>query len=1189
MKRTLFNYQLNLEQHDYTKMANMVTAYKEGRLSYEQLNLDINESFKTFFYKDSEFHQILEVAKSNHVLFHLVSQSNEVLELPWQLFLDQFPLIGLSKGNAPINEIYPTRLNSRLKVLIILSSPVDAEPLDLERETQSLLSGFMNYEIDVDITADGSLKSLTHSLKQKDYDILYFSGHGVYRNGKTILFFESPILAKEVDVTGKEFVDTILETCNTLPQLVILSSCYSGKGAIRFEGVTNLLLQNQIPAVVSFSDAVEQYSAAEFCGNMASQLTKRYDIVDAFKFSINTLKKGALKEKNWLIPQLYLNKHIEKLVSFEIASTTDLNAVNCLIEKNNYKPFLHKKEISQLGNALANGKVKINISGHRGVGKSSIVNYTLQQTMQLLPSFKIIELVGANCTLQHLTEKLVELGGTQTGNIVKDLAEFATRFPLTIVIDGIDKYVKLDNGIVKVEFEILEIISQIKEINLIVVTRLTLIDHEFEIMRIGDITVPQLFFLFNNTYLGSYIKEKYPRYQTSNILDNNSLYLFIKELFFRYNYGGILELYMLFEFFLKKFTPEKDSYESFNDLINTNIGLIDKALIIYENDIEENYGYNIFKHLKELDENSQKILKTLSYYSMQVKKELLRNEIIDDEVFDTIFERLIQLNFINGNKQNFARGLYTLHPLILYFSRKLEVESYYDKLKAASYFENIFNHKLDDHRFMNENIVTYRDHLTSAFEIYSELNHHDKINTVGQKLCTLYYNLNSFDESLQVGLQIFNLLKQQTAVAVVEHIIDIYSRRGDYRNAEKFHELFNTTPIEKEQGMEDIYALKQKADQLFTVGQFKKSSEMFDNALRMLDAKVTPTKEIKQLRIAILSDSANSFRRLGEHKKVEEGLLEALANSKELKQNFSPISDNLSALYHELGNTEKALHYAEETLIESKKYLDYYFEISTLEKQAQYYLEKHRFENAKLLLQQVLLLVKRLSDKVQEANAYKKLGNVFLVQGEFKQEKGLNPESYYKNTLEFFEKADQSYNKNGFITQHYDLYNMMASVLNKLGDFDKGIRIREKQLALAKEMDNILYELQTLGAMAFDAKRREDNSKAIKYYNMLLELIDNQLEEISITDDLKHQLLQEKIAGLLQLANIFDKLEFYEPYLEKCEYAFKLFFESKIKLNYYKERTVFFSALTFLSKDLKSNYTIELENMVETLKGKYLN
>jgi Cdc6-like AAA superfamily ATPase len=603
MIRTLFNYQLNIKEGDYSQMANLVDAYKKDYIKYQHLSLKLNELFEIFFSKDPEFNQIIEAARTNHVLVHLVSQNNEVLELPWQLFFDQFPLIGLSKGNAPINEIYPTRLNSRLKVLILLSSPVNARPLDIKDETRTVLSGFMNNEIDVTITDDGSVESLSRALKNEDFDIVYYSGHGIYKNGETILSFESRLLREEVDVTGKEFVNILLNNCKSMPQLVILSSCYSGKGAIGFEGVTNLLLQSQIPAVVSFSDVIKEHIASYFCGNLALQLAKRYDIVNAFKFSINLLREGNLKGSYWILPQLYLAKHIEKLVSFETRQAPDLNTVSCMLEVNKYIPYLHKKEISFLARKLFKGNSKINITGHRGVGKTSIVNYVLQNSQIFTPDLRLIKLQGNNISIEFLAKELNKIGGKNTGNLLKDLSECTRQFPLAIVIDQIDHLITFRDGYFILELEILEIINKVQDLSLVVITRIPLLNNSYEILKVDDITIPNLFFLFKESYLGKYVQQKFPNSFSNNVFNSTQLNQVIRELFVKCGFGGILELYFIFEDTLKKYPTNIKSYYDALDFISIHKTAIEIILDNYIRNSNKKYGYNLFYYLNFLDIN----------------------------------------------------------------------------------------------------------------------------------------------------------------------------------------------------------------------------------------------------------------------------------------------------------------------------------------------------------------------------------------------------------------------------------------------------------------------------------------------------------------------------------------------------------------------------------------------------------
>jgi len=141
---------------------------------------------------------------------HLMCKEKELLNLPWQLAIDpqrDLP-IQLSKGPATdaAFPIYRPQAGP-LRILVVISSPDDLDydrRLSYEQEEEMILKALSPLLIagaaQVHFAEDGSLETLRQKLQLQRYAILYFSGHGIYKNDTGYLLMEDPATLRSAEV-----------------------------------------------------------------------------------------------------------------------------------------------------------------------------------------------------------------------------------------------------------------------------------------------------------------------------------------------------------------------------------------------------------------------------------------------------------------------------------------------------------------------------------------------------------------------------------------------------------------------------------------------------------------------------------------------------------------------------------------------------------------------------------------------------------------------------------------------------------------------------------------------------------------------------------------------------------------------------------------------------------------------------
>ncbi|WP_025668079.1 CHAT domain-containing protein [Aquimarina megaterium] len=1198
MKRTVFNYQLK-EDIPIRDFEEIIHSFKEGHVSIKEFSDTITQKMKTIFDEDKELDHIIKIAKQTHVLLHLISDNNALLSLPWQVFFDQYPLIGISKGNRPINNYAPANKGTRLSILIMFSSPLELVQLDIKKEIQSLLSGFLSsYDIQVKITDDGSLTSLEKALTKQAFDIIYYSGHGSYENGETILSFETPLIAKETKVSGKVFVDSIINNCQILPKVVILSSCNTTHEESGFKGVTSLLLQNKIPAVISFSDTIEQEYATEFCYILARQLSKKYDLLDAFRFSVNVLKEQFTRKKEkqapWLKPQLFLQKHIEQFIGNEEVNSAIQEYSKCFIETKQYFPFIYREEIIKITNAIKKGNTKINIAGHRGMGKSACMTYIWQNINKFTSNYSGIYLSDKHCTLDHLKQEVSKLIKEPVTDLFKDISDFASKYPLVIVIDHVDQFVTLENNEFIIEHAVVEFLKKVEHISVVLITRFPIKSFSIdESIILKGVTMPHLELIFRDSFLGTYVKKKFLNRNTTSVFSNDPLYLIFVELHTNHLFSSIPELYIRFEKFLSEgYNKGVKVYENESEFLKTYDHIIDKTLKIYELEIEPyGYGYRITPYLKKLSLPFQKILKTLSHIKIPVGREILECEEIIN--LDSCLNTLISLNLVERDTLESGDSLYwTTSLLSNVASRKLEVKNYLDKKELADYLEEFFEERRGNIDFIEKTRGVFTKYLKTAFYLYVSISDIEMIKDVGVRLCNFYNRSNSPYQALRIGEKVFEELQENTPVAVFELLSKIYRIKGQEEKAHFFLKKQREQAIIQKSEFERIDVVRSDALRCVDSAEFKKASEKFDQALQLVEKYPFENKEVRMLKTAIQSDSVYTLRRLNKYKEAEQRLKDAYSTLGSLNEDPTVILDNLCALYDEIGEFDNALYYLEKTLIDSnsKKFNNKRIEISALLKQGSFYERSHQFMNAKIVLGQAIHLAKLNSDRVSQAQAYMYIGNVFLTEGELFELKGYESAVFFEDALHYYDQAEVMYKDmpNTRLIHQYSLYSFMSGCFAKLQMLDKSGEYSHKQLEIAKRTEDVDTLLNAYRSLIGFYAELDEIETCFKYYEIHQNIITTELNRCD-NNPLKQTLLRAKMQCLFSIANLYDRLKNQEQCYEKSIEAFTIYFENDLRLTYVIERHLVLNANYFLRKGFKSPFRKELQNLILSLGGKYLN
>jgi hypothetical protein len=247
-----------------------------------------------------------------------LSETPELINLPWEYLYDPaFQRFYALSADTPIVRFLdlPDRVGSAmveppLKVLVMLSSPSDYPPLDVEAEWSRLMKALAPLVegglLQVERMDQATLPLLQQKLRQNNYHIFHFIGHGTTDEDT-----QQGALLFETDNGSGQLVDsrllsTLLYDEKTL-RLVVLNACQGGQTWAKnpFGGVAQGLVQQSIPAVVAMQFPVTDQAAIAFSQGFYGALAD-FSPID---MAISEARKAMFFAGNaveWGTPVLYL-------------------------------------------------------------------------------------------------------------------------------------------------------------------------------------------------------------------------------------------------------------------------------------------------------------------------------------------------------------------------------------------------------------------------------------------------------------------------------------------------------------------------------------------------------------------------------------------------------------------------------------------------------------------------------------------------------------------------------------------------------------------------------------------------------------------------------------------------------------------------------------------------------------------
>jgi formylglycine-generating enzyme required for sulfatase activity len=247
-----------------------------------------------------------------------LSDAPKLADIPWEFLYNPSAnrFLSLSVETPLIRYlempevIRPLAISPPLKVLVMISSPNDQEPLDVDREWTKLNEalGALQHSglVMMERLPDATLSTLRRRLRQEEYHVFHFIGHGAFDQQAQdgVLLFEDEKNASHL--VGGQDLGTLLHDERTL-RLVILNACEGARSSRTdpFAGTAQSLVQQGIPAVIAMQFEITDEAAITLSHEFYTALSDGYP-VDA---ALSEARKAIFSQGNdveWGTPVLYL-------------------------------------------------------------------------------------------------------------------------------------------------------------------------------------------------------------------------------------------------------------------------------------------------------------------------------------------------------------------------------------------------------------------------------------------------------------------------------------------------------------------------------------------------------------------------------------------------------------------------------------------------------------------------------------------------------------------------------------------------------------------------------------------------------------------------------------------------------------------------------------------------------------------
>jgi tetratricopeptide (TPR) repeat protein len=467
---------------DTLKMREDLKRIEEYSISSEPLRDDLHLQFGRMLYRNvlggqtgallaQRWAKMAQQEGGLRLRVRVDASAPELIDLPWELLHDgeEFLVtrIGLPISRLPagIERRVRKPLDRTMRMLVVVSSPLDLPShmiLNTEKEQEMIIAALDKLQrkrlIDIDFCEDATLATIQEYLLEQEYDILHFTGHGVFNEElkRNELLLENE-QGDQQRVADTEFT-ALMRNFRSL-RLIVLSACQSARTAnnTAYPGMAIQLAQQGTSAVLAMQYSVLDTTATMFANRFYTAVANNKPIDVALTESRLALALAAREEGreriDFATPVLLLNdpncvnvSQIRAPEGLETAGAMDFATVSVMD-----RGFVGRRlELRRIRNGFIGGKQRACIiHGMGGMGKSVVATRAatkLQKSFRGVKAFRMTPSTRPEDILSELNAFLNIAGVDRMNKVLHAqvtlaaktavLAQILTQFPLLVIFDN---------------------------------------------------------------------------------------------------------------------------------------------------------------------------------------------------------------------------------------------------------------------------------------------------------------------------------------------------------------------------------------------------------------------------------------------------------------------------------------------------------------------------------------------------------------------------------------------------------------------------------------------------------------------------------------------------------------------------------------------------------------------------------
>jgi CHAT domain len=244
------------------------------------------------------------------------SDAHELWNMPWELlydreghrFLCQFDSTPVVRYVDMAQPVQPLVVPGPIRMLVMISSPSDYPPLDVDKEWQQLSEALQPLEatgsLQVERLPTASLEDLRRAMMFGDFHVFHYIGHGGLdrQSGEGLLVLTGPN-GRSLLASGSELYVML---ANSPIRLAVLNSCQGARisAADPYAGTAASLVHQGVPAVVAMQFEITDTAAIAFSRTMYEALAYGWPVDMAVSEARRAIL--AVSRSEWATPVLYL-------------------------------------------------------------------------------------------------------------------------------------------------------------------------------------------------------------------------------------------------------------------------------------------------------------------------------------------------------------------------------------------------------------------------------------------------------------------------------------------------------------------------------------------------------------------------------------------------------------------------------------------------------------------------------------------------------------------------------------------------------------------------------------------------------------------------------------------------------------------------------------------------------------------